>query len=59
MADTTSGRAWDEDTLVLVYSTTKGITAMCANRLAQQGLIDVDAPVASCWPSSRRRARGT
>ena len=36
--------------MVLVYSTTKGITAMCANRLAQQGAIDVDAPVATYWP---------
>jgi CubicO group peptidase (beta-lactamase class C family) len=50
IADTRTGRPWDEDTLVLVYSTTKGITAMCANRLVQQGAIDVDAPVATYWP---------
>ncbi|MGD0392580.1 MAG: serine hydrolase domain-containing protein [Acidimicrobiales bacterium] len=50
VADTRTGRPWDEDTLVLVYSTTKGITAMCANRLVQQGAIDVDAPVATYWP---------
>ncbi len=50
IADTRTGRPWDEDTLVLVYSTTKGITAMCANRLAQQGAIDVDAPVVTYWP---------
>ncbi len=50
IADTTTGRPWEEDTLVLVYSTTKGVTAMCANRLAQQGRIDVDAPVATYWP---------
>lgn len=50
IADTTTDRTWDEDTLVLVYSTTKGITAMCANRLAQQGAIDVEAPVATYWP---------
>ena len=50
VADTRTGRPWQEDTLVLVYSTTKGITAMCANRLAQQGTIDVEAPVATYWP---------
>ena len=44
------GGPWEEDTLVLVYSTTKGVTAMCANRLAQQGAIDVEAPVATYWP---------
>ena len=50
VADSTTGRAWDEDTLVLVYSTTKGVTAMCANRLAQEGRLDVDAPVSTYWP---------
>jgi CubicO group peptidase (beta-lactamase class C family) len=50
IADLTTGRPWEEDALVLVYSTTKGIVAMCAHRLAQQGLLDVDAPVASYWP---------
>jgi CubicO group peptidase (beta-lactamase class C family) len=50
VADTRTGRTWDEDALVLVYSTTKGITAMCANKLAQEGAIDVEAPVATYWP---------
>jgi CubicO group peptidase (beta-lactamase class C family) len=50
VADTRTGRPWEEDTLVLVYSTTKGITAMCANRLVQEGVIDVEAPVATYWP---------
>ncbi len=50
VADTRTGRLWDEDALVLVYSTTKGITAMCANKLVQEGAIDVEAPVATYWP---------
>src|SRR5664280_1176338 len=50
VADTKTGRLWDEDALVLVYSTTKGITAMCANRLVQEGAIDVEAPVETYWP---------
>jgi len=50
VADRRSGRPWEEDTVVLVYSTTKGVTAMCANRLAQQGLLDVEAPAAHYWP---------
>ena len=50
VADTKTGRSWDEDALVLVYSTTKGITAMCANRLAQLGAIDMEAPVVTYWP---------
>lgn len=50
IADTTTGRPWDEDTMVLTFSTTKGATAMCANRLSEQGLLDVNAPVAEYWP---------
>jgi CubicO group peptidase (beta-lactamase class C family) len=49
-ADPTTNRAWTEDTLALVFSTTKGATAMCANKLAQEGKLDVDAPVAQYWP---------
>jgi CubicO group peptidase (beta-lactamase class C family) len=50
VADTRTGRPWQEDALVLVYSTTKGATAMCANKLAQEGAVDVEAPVTTYWP---------
>ncbi|HEY7439348.1 MAG TPA: serine hydrolase domain-containing protein [Acidimicrobiia bacterium] len=50
VADPATGTPWTEDTLVLVFSTTKGATAICANRLAQQGALDFDAPVANYWP---------
>jgi CubicO group peptidase (beta-lactamase class C family) len=38
------------DTLQLVFSTTKGATALCANLLVQRGQLDLSAPVASYWP---------
>ena len=41
---------WQRDTLVNVYSTTKGMTAICAHRLIEQGKLDLDAPVALYWP---------
>jgi CubicO group peptidase (beta-lactamase class C family) len=50
VADQETGREYGEDTLQLVFSTTKGATATCANRLAQEGLLDVDAPVVEYWP---------
>src|SRR6516165_8534815 len=43
-------RPWTRDTIVNVYSATKGFAATCVNRLADEGLIDLDAPVASYWP---------
>ena len=50
VADPATNQAYDESTLQLVFSTTKGATAACANLLMQRGLLDVDAPVASYWP---------
>lgn len=49
-ADREAGTPYGEDTLQLVFSTTKGATAACANLLAQRGDLDVDAPVAEYWP---------
>ncbi|MDC0769268.1 serine hydrolase domain-containing protein [Streptomyces sp. HD] len=50
VADQHSGRPWVRDTLQLVYSATKGVTATAAHLLAQRGLLDLDAPVAEYWP---------
>jgi CubicO group peptidase (beta-lactamase class C family) len=50
VADVATNRPWDEHTMALVFSTTKGATAICANKLAQEGKLDVDAPVAKYWP---------
>ncbi|MGW7065440.1 serine hydrolase domain-containing protein [Streptomyces sp. NPDC054855] len=49
-ADKTGTRAWERDSLVNVYSTTKGMTALCAHLLADRGELDLDAPVARYWP---------
>lgn len=48
--DEASGRPYGEDTLQLVFSSTKGATASCVNLLLQRGLIDIDEPVATYWP---------
>ncbi|MEU4041913.1 serine hydrolase domain-containing protein [Streptomyces antibioticus] len=49
-ADPARTRPWERDTLVNVWSTTKGPTALCAHILADRGLLDLDAPVAAYWP---------
>lgn len=41
---------WTEDTLINVWSTTKGMAALTIARLVDQGLIDYNAPLASYWP---------
>ena len=50
IADVDTGRPWAEDSLQLVFSTTKGATAVCAAILAQRGELDIDAPVTKYWP---------
>ena len=49
-ADKARTRSWTRDTLVNVFSTTKGLTAICAHRLADQGKLDFDQPVNRYWP---------
>ncbi|MDI3417299.1 serine hydrolase domain-containing protein [Streptomyces luteolus] len=50
IADTDTGRQWEQNTLQLLYSATKGVTATAAHLLAQRGELDLDAPVAKYWP---------
>lgn len=49
VADATSGAAWTDQTLQLVFSTTKGAAAICVARLVEAGVLDYDQPVASYW----------
>ena len=49
-ADVSRTRPWERDTIANVYSTTKGMTALCALRLVEQGRLDLDAPVVEYWP---------
>lgn len=49
-ADPARTRAWERDTIVNVYSTTKTMTALTALLVADRGGLDFDAPVAKYWP---------
>lgn len=44
------GTPWAEDTVSVVFSCTKGATALCAHLLADRGELDLDALVADYWP---------
>lgn len=45
-----TGQSWQRDTLVNVFSVTKGMSAVCLHVLADRGLLDIEAPVAQYWP---------
>ncbi|MGV8997736.1 MAG: serine hydrolase domain-containing protein [Parvibaculaceae bacterium] len=51
------GAAWTRDTMSIVFSCTKGITAICAHMLADRGLLDLDAPVAKYWPEFAKNGK--
>ncbi|HEU4431510.1 MAG TPA: serine hydrolase domain-containing protein [Myxococcota bacterium] len=57
VADPATGRAWERDTVGIVFSCTKGATALCAHLLASRGLLDIDAPVAEYWPEFAVRGK--
>jgi CubicO group peptidase (beta-lactamase class C family) len=49
-ANPKTGAAWTRDTVSIVFSCTKGATALCAHVLASRGKLDLDAPVVELWP---------
>lgn len=44
------GSAWERDTVCVVFSCTKGASALCAHMAADRRLLDLDAPVSRYWP---------
>ncbi|MDI3403742.1 serine hydrolase domain-containing protein [Streptomyces cavernicola] len=50
VADERTGRRWEQDTVVPVFSCANGLVAVSVHLLAQEGLLDLDAPVADYWP---------
>jgi CubicO group peptidase (beta-lactamase class C family) len=57
--DASRTKAWQEDTLVNVFSVTKGVTATCISRLIDQGKLDPkyesSSLLARVWLQWKRR----
>jgi CubicO group peptidase (beta-lactamase class C family) len=49
--------AWEADTLVNVWSTTKGLTAACFAMLVSRGQLSYDTPVSEHWPEFARHGK--
>jgi len=49
-ADAARTRPWQQDTLVNVWSCTKGVVAVAIAMLVERGKLDYAAPVARWWP---------
>ena len=48
--DKATGAPWQADTMVLVYSATKGLSALAMALAASRGLLDYDERVCTYWP---------
>jgi len=55
--DKRNSRPFSADTITVLMSCTKAVTAVCVHMLAQRGLIDYDAPVARYWPEFAARGK--
>ena len=56
--DETAERPYDDSTLQLVFSTTKGLVAIAVGMCVQRGLLDYDAKVATYWPEFAAHGKG-
>lgn len=54
-----TGMPWTKDTVSLVFSCTKGTTALCAHILNARGQLDLDAPVTQYWPEFAQAGKGS
>jgi CubicO group peptidase (beta-lactamase class C family) len=50
---------WNEDTMVVVMSTTKGLAAMTLALANARGWLDYEAPVARYWPEFAQNGKAT
>lgn len=54
-----TGEPWEEDTMVLVYSATKGLAAMTLALAHSRGWLDYEERVATYWPEFAQQGKET
>jgi CubicO group peptidase (beta-lactamase class C family) len=52
-----TGEPWEEDTMVVVHSTTKGLSAMALALLHSRGLLDYEERVSTYWPEFAQQGK--
>jgi CubicO group peptidase (beta-lactamase class C family) len=52
-----TGEPWEQDTMVVVHSATKGLAAMTLAVAHSRGWLDYEAPVARYWPEFAQRGK--
>jgi CubicO group peptidase (beta-lactamase class C family) len=57
--DARTREPWRQDTMVNVFSTTKGVASLAVAVAASRGLLDYDAKVADYWPEFAQNGKGS
>jgi CubicO group peptidase (beta-lactamase class C family) len=57
MRNKATGERWEEDTMVVVYSTTKGLAAMTLALANSRGWLDYDERVSTYWPEFAQQGK--
>jgi CubicO group peptidase (beta-lactamase class C family) len=52
-----TGEPWERDTMVIVYSATKGLAAMTLALAHSRGWLDYDEPVCTYWPEFAQQGK--
>ncbi len=52
-----TGEPWEEDTMVIVYSATKGLAGLAMALAQSQGLLDYEERVCSYWPEFAQQGK--
>jgi len=52
-----TGEAWEQDTMVIVHSATKGLAAMTLAMAHSRGWLDYEARVSAYWPEFAQRGK--
>jgi CubicO group peptidase (beta-lactamase class C family) len=50
---------WGADTVVRVFSTSKTMVVLMVLMLVDRGILDLDEPIATCWPGFAKHGKGT
>lgn len=57
-ADHRIGRAWEQDTLNVIFSCSKGLSTLVLARLHETGKLDLLAPISEIWPEFAAHGKG-
>ncbi|MDF2917316.1 MAG: class beta-lactamase-related serine hydrolase [Microbacterium sp.] len=57
-ADHRDGRPWGEDTLEVIFSASKGLSALVLVRLHARGDVDLERPIRDVWPAFAAHGKG-